>query len=118
MTEQTVSIPVAQAVPADGGNEFHGVTYFRTRDVRPYVKDGALYVYNFRGQHRSWGSPSCTSKVSQLADDVIRVVVTGWHKHSVSPEGGAYYFVLEGNTWIRRTRQHTRVKAVQWQGWN
>jgi hypothetical protein len=94
-------------------NELPGSnTYFRTSDVRPYVQNGVLFVYNARGQRRSWGTPSVDSKVKALSATVIKVTVTGWHKHTVGPVGGDYYFVLEAGEWTRRTANHKAVKAV------
>jgi hypothetical protein len=87
-------------------------TYFRTSDVTPFVDAGALNIYNAKGASRSWGTPKVTSTVRQLTDDVIAVSVTGWHKHTVSPVGGDFYFVRENGAWIRHTANHKTVKAA------
>lgn len=87
-------------------------TYFRTSDVTPTVDGDTLTIIDGRGSSRSWGSPSVRSNVSRLADDVVKVEVTGWHKHTVSPVGGSFYFVNQNGTWTRRTANHKRVKAV------
>mgnify|MGYP000916738525 CR=1 FL=1 len=89
-------------------------TYFRTSDVTPMVSDDGqtITMVNGRGTSRSWGSPKVTSIATRLSETVIMVEVTGWHKHSVGPEGGNYYFVREGEKWVRRTANAKAVKAV------
>lgn len=87
-------------------------TYFRTIDVTPMVEGDTLKVYNSRGQSRSWGTPSVKSVVKPLSETVVMVNVVGWHKHTVSPVGGNFYFVNENGTWTRRTANHKAVKAV------
>lgn len=87
-------------------------TYFRTSDVTPTVEGDTLNIYNSRGQSRSWGTPSVKSNVSELTDGVVMVEVTGWHKHTVSPVGGNFYFVEENGQWVRRTANHKTVKAA------
>lgn len=88
-------------------------TYFRTSDVTPFItNDNTLNIYNSRGQSRSWGTPSVTTKVTKITDDVVMVVVVGWHKHTVSPVGGDFYFVNEGNQWTRRRANANAVKTV------
>ena len=87
-------------------------TYFTSSDVRPYVTGKSLNIYNSRGISRSWGTPSVRSDMVYLAEDVIKITVTGWHKHTISPVGGNYYFVYEGGEWTRRTANYGRVKAV------
>lgn len=90
-----------------------GGTYFRTSDVTPYVKGDKLHVYDGNGVSRSWGRAQVTSKVSMLTDDIIKVEVVGWHKHTVSPVGGNYYFVRDAKgTWKRRTANYGQVKAA------
>lgn len=86
--------------------------YFRTSDVIPTIEGDTLTVIDGRGSRRSWGSPSVDSRVSKLTDDVYKVDVTGWHKHTVSPVGGIYYFVNDGQGWTRRTANHKAVKAA------
>lgn len=92
----------------------HTATYFTSSDVRPYVgKDNNIHTYNGSGERRSWGTPKVTSVVSNLGDDVIGVEVTGWHKHTVSPVGGWYYFVADAKgNWRRTTANNKRVKDV------
>ena len=88
-------------------------TYFRTSDVAPFVnRDGELVVYNAKGVRRSWGQPKVDSAVTKLTNDVIQVTVTGWHKHTVSPVGGNFYFVHESDKWVRRTAASKAVKAA------
>lgn len=87
-------------------------TYFRTTDVRPEISGNTLTIIDGRGTRRSWGSPSVDSRVTRLAPNVVKVDVTGWHKHTVSPVGGSYYFVWDGKGWTRRTANHKAVKAV------
>ena len=87
-------------------------TYFRTSDCAPFVDDGALVVYNGRGTSRSWGTPSVRSTVEPLTETVVKVEVVGWHKHTVSPVGGNFYFVNEAGQWVRRTANHKAVKAA------
>ena len=87
-------------------------TYFRTSDVTPFVNGDTINIYNSRGQSRSWGTPSVKSQVKELAPNVVKVEVVGWHKHTVSPVGGNFYFVNEKGEWVRRTANHKSVKAV------
>lgn len=87
-------------------------TYFRTSDCTPFFYDGGLVVYNGKGDSRSWGTPSVRSTVQALTSTVVMVTVTGWHKHTVSPVGGKFYFVNEGGEWVRRTANHKSVKAA------
>ena len=88
-------------------------TYFRTSDVTPYIdKDGSLVVYDTKGIRRSWGTPRVSSDIRKLTDDVIAVNVTGWHKHTIRPVGGCFYFVHEGDKWVRRTAASKAVKAA------
>lgn len=89
-----------------------GGTYFRTSEVIPFVEDGELHVYDGIGVSRSWGRSQVTSSVTLLNSDVIKVEVVGWHKHTVSPVGGNYYFVRDGGKWTRRTAAHRTVKAA------
>lgn len=88
-------------------------TYFRTSDVSPFVsEDGqTVTIFNSRGDRRSWGTPSVTSKC-YMVDGVLVVDVTGWHKHTVSPVGGTYYFVNENGRWVRRTANHKSVRPI------
>lgn len=88
-------------------------TYFRTSDVAPFVnRDGELVVYDAKGVRRSWGTPKVDSNIKKLSNDVVQVTVTGWHKHTVRPVGGNFYFVREGDKWVRRTASHKAVKAA------
>lgn len=87
-------------------------TYFRTSDVIPTIDGDTLHIFDGYGTRRSWGSPSVRSNVYKLTDTVIEVRVTGWHKHTVSPVGGSYYFVNDGKGWTRRTANHKAVKAA------
>ncbi len=87
-------------------------TYFRTSDVTPFFDGETLNLYNGRGTSRSWGAPSVRSTVQSLSDDVVKVEVVGWHKHTVSPVGGNFYFVNDKGNWTRRTANHKAVKAV------
>lgn len=87
-------------------------TYFRTSDVTPFVDGAGLHIYNASGTHRSWGTPSVRSSVQALTENVVLVVVVGWHKHTVSPVGGNFYFVNEGGQWVRRTANAKAVKAA------
>lgn len=87
-------------------------TYFNTSDVTPVVDGDTLKVINGRGASRSWGSPNVTSAVTPLNQNVIMVEVTGWHKWTISPVGGNFYFVNEGGQWVRRRANHKVVKAA------
>jgi hypothetical protein len=87
--------------------------YFRTSDVTPYIDQaGSLTIYNSYGQRKSWGTPSIKSYVRKLTPTVVMVEVVGWHKFTVSPVGGSFYFVNESGSWIRRTANHKAVKAA------
>ncbi len=88
-------------------------TYFKTSDVTPVITpNNELKIFNARGISRSWGHPSVTSEVSNLADGIVQVNVTGWHKHTISPVGGNFYFVNEAKGWVRRRANHKVVKAA------
>jgi len=89
-------------------------TYFRTNDCAPVVTDDGqtIRMLNGRGRSRSWGSPSVHSVATRLTDNVVMVEVVGWHKHTVSPVGGNFYFVNEAGRWVRRTANHKMVKAA------
>ena len=89
-------------------------TYFRTSDVTPYFSGNTLNIYNARGEPRSWGTPSVRSTVTKLAEDVVSVHVVGWHKHTVSPVGGNFYFVFNHSTgeWDRKTANCRSVKSL------
>ncbi len=88
-------------------------TYFRTSDVTPHLDaSGNLVVYNSRGDRRSWGTPKVSSSIRTLTTDVIAVEVVGWHKWTVSPVGGSFYFVREADGWVRRTANAKSVKAA------
>jgi len=89
-------------------------TYFVVSDVMPHFKDGVLMLCNYRGTWRSWGAPSCASKAENLTPDVIKVEVVGWHKHTVSPVGGTYYFVRNAKTneWERKRANAKIIKAA------
>lgn len=87
-------------------------TYFRTSDITPTVTGDTLTVIEGRGDRRSWGTPSVRSDVYKLTETVYQVEVTGWHKHTVSPVGGNFYFVNEAGQWVRRTANHKAVKAA------
>ena len=109
----TATTPVPVNAITDWSEVPGSNTYFRTSDVTPFVDEaGQLNVYNSRGNSRSWGTPSVSSDVRTLTPDVVQVTVTGWHKHTVSPVGGNFYFVNEGGRWTRRTANSKAVKAA------
>lgn len=88
-------------------------TYFKTSDVTPVITpNNKLKIFNARGPRRHWGQPNVTSEVGDLADGVVKVTVTGWHKQTVSPVGGNFYFVRETKGWVRRRANHKTVKAA------
>ncbi len=87
--------------------------YFRTSDVTPHIDaTGDLVVYNSYGKRRSWGTPKVSSYVRSLTPNVVMVEVVGWHKWTISPVGGSFYFVNEAGAWVRRTANHKAVKAA------
>lgn len=107
------SLPIPVRTITDWNQVPGSNTYFRTSDVTPYIdKDGSLVVYDAKGVRRSWGTPKVSSNVRKLSNDVIAVEVTGWHKHTVRPVGGSFYFVNEKGTWHRRTASAKAVKAA------
>ncbi len=88
-------------------------TYFKTSDVTPVITpNNELKIFNARGPQRSWGQSTVTSEVFDLADGIVQVNVVGWHKHTVSPVGGNFYFVNENGGWVRRRANHKVVKAA------
>ena len=94
-------------------NECPDDTYFVAGDVRPEFIDGVLHIWDGRGTRRSWGAPSVSSTMTALNDTVFQVEVVGWHKHTVSPVGGFYYFVLSANGWERKTGNAKAVKSAK-----
>lgn len=108
----TQNVPIAVVNITDWSQVPGSNTYFRTSDVTPFVADDGLHIYNSRGNSRSWGTPSVRSDVAALTETVIMVEVVGWHKHTVSPVGGSFYFVNEGGRWVRRTANYKTVKAA------
>jgi hypothetical protein len=88
-------------------------TYFNSSDVAPVVKGDTLTIQNWKGTRRSsWGAPTCTSTVKQLSETVVMVTVTGWHKHTVSPVGGNYYFCFINGEWVRKMASAKVVKEA------
>ena len=88
-------------------------TYFKTCQVSPWIADGVLQIVDGRGTRKSWGAPSVSSIVTQLTDDVVQVQVTGWHKHTISPVGGVYYFVMLDGGWVRKMGSAKIVKDAK-----
>lgn len=90
-------------------------TYFTTSDAAPTVSDdgATIKMIDGSGAHRSWGSPRITSRVLWEIEDVVCIDVTGWHKHSVGPEGGEYYFCYshKDSAWQRK---RANAKVVQY----
>lgn len=94
-------------------NQFSGGTYFRTSDIRPFIDvDGRLVLQTGVGPRRSWGRWSVRSDYCYVSPSVVEVVVVGWHKHTVSPVGGTYYFVFEDGEWRRRVSRYHVVAAA------
>lgn len=113
MNSQTVAVsPVEFPFEIETEN-CPGGTYFRTSEVTPFLDGQTLTVFDGRGVSRSWGSSSVDSLVYQIGDDVIAVNVTGWHKHTVSPVGGWFYFLREKSNWRRVTANKREVKAIR-----
>jgi hypothetical protein len=113
MNTKTVDTPTFVSFPLTVVQEScPGGTYFRTSEVTPFVEDGELHVFDGIGVSRSWGRSQVTSSVTLLTPNVIKVNVVGWHKHTVSPVGGNFYFVRDGGKWMRRTAGHRTVRAA------
>lgn len=87
-------------------------TYFRTSDVTPFVNEQGLNIYSATGIRRNWGTPKVTSTVKFLSDTVVQVNVVGWHKHTVSPVGGNFYFCLIDGQWVRKMASAKIVKQA------
>lgn len=88
-------------------------TYFRTREIVPVVDGDTLTIIDGRGSRRHWGTPSVNSRVDTLAENAIRVSVTGWHKWTITPVGGTYYFVRNSNgIWQRKTANSNIVRSL------
>lgn len=85
-------------------------TYFRTKDVIPFVDaDNNICMWNGKNYEASWGSSNVTSKVTKETDTLIVIQVTGWHKHTISPVGGTYYFVKNSQGQWERKRGNSRL---------
>ena len=87
-------------------------TYFRTSDVRPYFEKGILHIANGTSYQASWGSTNVSSTIEQLSNDIIMVNVVGWHKHTISPVGGNFYFVNLNGQWTRKTANAKIIKKA------
>lgn len=88
-------------------------THFVVKDVLPSIENGILQIVDGYGTRRSWGAPSVKSTVTELSETVIQVDVVGWHKHTTSPVGGFYYFVLSANGWERKNGGANAVKLAK-----
>ena len=110
MNTQTATLPVNVQTVAFKSLDFSN--YFRSSDVAPTTDGETITVIDGYGDRRYWGTPSVRSRIAVLAENVVMVDVTGWHKHTVSPVGGSYYFVREAAGWVRRTAAHKAVKAA------
>ena len=87
--------------------------YFTSSDVAPRIEGDTLVIIDGYGERRYWGTPKVTTHVVTLTDAVIKVELTGWHKHTKQgPVCGTYYFVRETAGWVRRTAAHKAVKAA------
>jgi hypothetical protein len=88
-------------------------TYFRTKDVTPWTDGQTIYKWDGENYRASWGSSNVRSMVTIDRDNIVVIDVTGWHKHTVSPVGGTYYFVKDdkGN-WVKRRKNSKQVKAA------
>lgn len=87
--------------------------YYACSLAVPRVVDGQIELYNGRGARRSWGQSRLSSDIVFLGDDLIVVDVVGWHKFTVSPVGGRYYFVINrSGQWARTNGNHRMVR--QW----
>lgn len=94
-------------------NDAMNSTYFNTSDVIPFVdQNNEINMWNGRNYQASWGSSNVTSKVTRNDDDLVVIDVTGWHKHTVSPVGGTYYFVNENGQWNRKRANAKAVKQA------
>jgi hypothetical protein len=113
MNTSVESPAVVVNLNAKDNKEMNNVTWFRTSDVTPFVDEqNQINIWNGRGYCASWGSCNVTSKVQTVTADVVKVDVIGWHKHTISPVGGCYYFVNEAGRWVRRTANAKAVKAA------
>lgn len=89
-----------------------GSTYFRTSDIAPTLEGTELYCYNGSGPRRYWGTPRVITQIVRNDGNLCIVVVTGWHKHTVRPVGGTFYFVNLDGTWTRKTARSYQVKML------
>lgn len=87
-------------------------TYFKTSDVAPRLSDDKqrIEICHGRGQ-RTRDNWTVTAEIEIPADDMIVITITGWHKHTVSPVGGQYYFVRTGDAWRKVTANHKAARA-------
>lgn len=87
-------------------------TYFRTSDIAPRLAGDkqTIEITHGRGK-RNRDNWTIITEIEIAADDMIVVCVTGWHKHTVSPVGGQYYFVRTGDTWRKVTANHNAARA-------
>lgn len=101
----------AQIITRDFSEQNVG-TYFRARDVMPKANGNTIEIWDGVAYQASWGKSQVTSKVIRNDDQLVIIEVTGWHKHTVSPVGGTYYFVNEGGKYVRRRANAKAVKAL------
>lgn len=86
--------------------------YFRTSQCAPYTDGEKIYMYQGYGTSRSWGTPKVSSFVEHRDDQTVQIRVVGWHRNSVSPEGGDFYFVRKRGQWRRTTAQNKIIRAL------
>jgi hypothetical protein len=88
-------------------------TYFRTGDAEPVVNeaDRTITVFDGRGSHRGWGSPSVTSTVVLETLDVVAIHVGFRHKHGGS-QFWRYYYVNGGITQVRWSQINDDMRAA------
>lgn len=87
--------------------------YYGCEMAAPRMVDGAIEIYEGRGTSHRWGQSRLTSSIVFQSDDLVVIDVVGWHKFTVSPVGGRYYFVIgKQGDWQRTTGNHRM--AQQW----
>lgn len=87
--------------------------YYACSLAAPRVVEGEIELYNGRGDCHRWGQSRLSSDIVYLSDDLVVVDVVGWHKFTVSPVGGRYYFVINrSGQWARTNGNHRMVR--QW----
>lgn len=87
--------------------------YYTCELAAPRVIDGEIQVYVGCGPNYRWGQSRLESHIVFCGDDLVVIEVIGWHKFTVAPVGGRYFFVVNRRgQWVKTNANHRM--ALQW----